>query len=178
MINSKIFAKRLKEARENNDLRQNALANLVGIAPQTISIYEKGDKLPTLENAAALAESLNVSLDWLLGLSDGELHINTAEDIVRAINSIQYKIGSDFILKANEGSTIIYIYAKELVAFFQKDAKMDALLMEETIDADLYHTWRSAEMEKLRDIAANEMTSPPAKTSRPFNGFEDDELPF
>ena len=70
-----IFAQRMKQAREKKNLKQNELAKAVGVTPTTISSYEKSDdegngKKPTLENAQAIAEKLEVSLDWLCGMSD------------------------------------------------------------------------------------------------------------
>ncbi len=69
------FAQRMKQAREKKGLKQNELAKAVGVTPTTISAYEKSDtdgngKKPTLENAQAIAESLDVSLDWLCGMAD------------------------------------------------------------------------------------------------------------
>lgn len=70
-----VFAQRMKQAREAKSLKQNELAKAVGVTPTTISAYEKSDdegngKKPTLENAQAIAEKLEVSLDWLCGMSD------------------------------------------------------------------------------------------------------------
>ncbi len=69
------FAQRLKQIREKNGIKQNELAKAVGVTSNTISSYEKSDiegngKKPTLENAQAIAEYFNVSLDWLCGRVD------------------------------------------------------------------------------------------------------------
>ncbi|MGN0667292.1 MAG: helix-turn-helix domain-containing protein [Huintestinicola sp.] len=70
-----IFAQRLKQLRESKGLKQNELARVVGVTPNTISSYERADtegngKKPTLENAQAIADTLDVSLDWLCGRTD------------------------------------------------------------------------------------------------------------
>lgn len=70
-----IFAQRMKQARESKKMKQNELAKAIGVTPTTISSYEKSDdegngKKPTLENAKAIAEKLEVSLDWLCGMAD------------------------------------------------------------------------------------------------------------
>lgn len=70
-----IFAQRMKQARNMKGYKQNELAKAIGVTPNTISSYEKADtdgsgKKPTLENAQAIAETLEVSLDWLCGMSD------------------------------------------------------------------------------------------------------------
>ncbi|MEE0059205.1 MAG: helix-turn-helix transcriptional regulator [Acutalibacteraceae bacterium] len=67
------FAKRLKEARNNAGLTQNELANLTNISTIMVSAYEnpnaKSGKNPTLSNVFFLASALNVSIDWLCGIS-------------------------------------------------------------------------------------------------------------
>lgn len=69
-----IFSKRLKEARRAKDFTQAQLAKQSGVTAATISAYENTDSKkgcnPSLENAAKLAEVLDVSFDWLCGLKD------------------------------------------------------------------------------------------------------------
>lgn len=92
-----IFAKRLREARESRGMKQNALAEKVGVSAQTISAYEKGGqadkgKNPTLENAVAIANELGVSLDWLCGREETMQQLKgknfTLGDIARMIVEI------------------------------------------------------------------------------------------
>lgn len=65
---SEEFAKKMKEVRGRNGLKQKDLAAKIGATPQTISAYEKKGKTPTLENVASIAKALGVSLDWLCGI--------------------------------------------------------------------------------------------------------------
>lgn len=90
------FAQRLKQLREKNGIRQNELAKAIGVTSNTISSYEKADiegngKKPTLENAQAIAEYFNVSLDWLCGrvdtLSGGYTNL-TAEQYFKSLVNI------------------------------------------------------------------------------------------
>lgn len=69
MLNSKIFAERLKAARTRKHLSQAELAKSVGVSAATISSYEtpNGAKVPALDKAAAIASELDISLDWLCG---------------------------------------------------------------------------------------------------------------
>lgn len=91
-----IFAQRMKQAREKKNLKQNELAKAIGVTPTTISSYEKSDeegngKKPTLENAQAIAEKLEVSLDWLCGMSDsstGTYANFSASDYLKSIVTI------------------------------------------------------------------------------------------
>ncbi len=68
-FNSDIFSERLKQARQQKGLTQQALANLIGVTNVCISDYEntRKNKLPSLDKAYDLANALNVSLDWLCG---------------------------------------------------------------------------------------------------------------
>lgn len=63
--------KRLKEAREKQKLTQAKLSEKTGadtlVNNASISDYENGKKIPTLESIYRLAQSLGVSIDWLCG---------------------------------------------------------------------------------------------------------------
>jgi len=61
------FGGKLKKARETIGISQKELAARIKVTPTTISAYEKRKKFPTLENAAAIANELNVSIDELCG---------------------------------------------------------------------------------------------------------------
>lgn len=74
MFNPDVFPKRLKEARQKADLTLKALGEKVNVTSTTLSNYESNDigkrKSPTIENAAAIADVLGVSLDWLCGIKN------------------------------------------------------------------------------------------------------------
>lgn len=62
--------KRLRETRENLDLKQIDLTDLFGVTYSTISGWETGkDKIP-LKQLIKYANKYNYSLDYLLGLTD------------------------------------------------------------------------------------------------------------
>ncbi len=61
---------RLKEARLRSSLKQNELADLIHVSRQAYSLYERGKRRPSWETMIALAKALNVSTDFLLGLSE------------------------------------------------------------------------------------------------------------
>ena len=65
-----MFAVRLKEARQARGLSQYALGALVAASQDDVYRYEAGKISPGLERLVALAKSLNVTADWLTGLSD------------------------------------------------------------------------------------------------------------
>ena len=67
MITSNIFSKRLKELRLKKGLKQQELAEILGIKRNTYSDWENGKTEPSFENLVKLADLFKVSLDWLFG---------------------------------------------------------------------------------------------------------------
>jgi len=67
-----MFAKRIKELRLQKELTQEALGNIVGAKPQTVSNREAGNNYPNSETLMKLTEIFNVSSDYLLGINNTE----------------------------------------------------------------------------------------------------------
>ena len=61
---------RFKECRLAAGLQQKTVAIELGVKPPSVSDWEKGRNLPTVENLLALAKLYGVSTDQLLGLDD------------------------------------------------------------------------------------------------------------
>lgn len=59
------FHNRVKTYRVDRDLSRKALADLIGVHPQTIGAIERGQFNPTIEVALRLSEVLGVGLDAL-----------------------------------------------------------------------------------------------------------------
>ncbi len=57
---------RIRDLREDMDLRQSDLANATGIDQRTISNYETGKTAPDAYALLKLADFFNVSVDYLL----------------------------------------------------------------------------------------------------------------
>lgn len=62
-----MFAKRLKELRDENGISQAKLAELTNITQQAIGKWETGKSTPDPEMIVKLANLLDVSTDYLLG---------------------------------------------------------------------------------------------------------------
>lgn len=62
--------KRIKERREQIDLTQRELAEAVGVAVPTISMYENGKREPDGQTMTRLAAILGCSVDYLLGVDE------------------------------------------------------------------------------------------------------------
>ena len=60
----------LKQERKKKGLSQMAFAKLFGVSQQTIGSWETNRTSPDLESLSKLASFFNVSVDYLLGLTD------------------------------------------------------------------------------------------------------------
>mgnify|MGYP000158889329 CR=1 FL=1 len=65
-----IFSRRIKELREEKNLSMRQLAEEIGISHVAISYYESSKREPTLTVLQAYAKYFNVTVDYLIGLSD------------------------------------------------------------------------------------------------------------
>lgn len=62
-----IFSERLKRLRKSKGLKQQELAEILGIKRNTYSDWENGKTEPSFDNLIKLADFFEVSLDWLFG---------------------------------------------------------------------------------------------------------------
>ena len=67
--NAKITGERISALRKKQGLKQAELAKKLNVYQRTISYYETGARLPKTEDIAALAEILNTTTDFLIGLT-------------------------------------------------------------------------------------------------------------
>jgi len=70
---------RLKELREKRRLNQEGLAIQLNVSQSTISAYEIGERTPDLETLIAIAKFFDVSLDYLVGISDVKQRITQSD---------------------------------------------------------------------------------------------------
>lgn len=68
----KNYNDRLRELREDNDLKQKDIAKILGINQQVYSRYELGIRSLPIELLIKLCKFYNVSSDWVLGLNPQE----------------------------------------------------------------------------------------------------------
>ena len=60
---------KIKRARKAQRITQIDLAQQIGLSPSFIGQIERGEKAASLETLEAICKALNVSADYLLGLS-------------------------------------------------------------------------------------------------------------
>ena len=61
---------RLVETREDFNLKQKDIANILNITQQSYSLWENGTKIIPLKHLNSLCNYYNVSMDYVLGLSN------------------------------------------------------------------------------------------------------------
>jgi len=65
-----IFAKRIKDLREERGMGVRELAAKLGISHASVSNYESCKRTPDIETCRIFAKFFNVTGDYLLGISD------------------------------------------------------------------------------------------------------------
>lgn len=70
MFQKEKFVKRLNILMNQNKVTKQALANTIGLSRPAVSQFANGANLPSVEKLVAIADYFNVSVDYLLGLSD------------------------------------------------------------------------------------------------------------
>ena len=65
-----MLGKKIRELREQNDITQQDLAKYLKVAKSTLSQYETSSRIPNDDIKKAIAKKFNVSVDYLLGLTD------------------------------------------------------------------------------------------------------------
>lgn len=66
---------RLKDLREDNDVKQKQIAEYLNIKQNTYSQYENGKREIPLETLCKLADFYNTSVDYIIGRTDNPTKI-------------------------------------------------------------------------------------------------------
>ncbi|TBL70854.1 helix-turn-helix domain-containing protein [Paenibacillus thalictri] len=64
------FSSRILQLREQRQLTQKELAHAIGISRATLSHYENNRRQPDLDTLNKIAEYFEVSVDYLVGMSE------------------------------------------------------------------------------------------------------------
>lgn len=64
------FTKRMRDLREDRDLKQDDIANILKITRQQYQLYESGKRKLPIDLLIELCKFYNVSADYILGLTD------------------------------------------------------------------------------------------------------------
>ncbi|EGD49750.1 helix-turn-helix domain protein [Ruminiclostridium papyrosolvens DSM 2782] len=83
------FGDRLRELREERDITQKKLGELINVSARVIGYYEANDRFPRDENVLkTLADFFNVSVDYLVGRTE----IRFSSDDIVAESKISYNL--------------------------------------------------------------------------------------
>ncbi len=97
------FSYRLIVLMEDFNMRQIDLSKKIGISNVTISRYLSGDRIPRLDVITKIASAFNVSIDYLLGLSDNKngenANTNTDVDIALLAKNLYDLDGNSHLSK-------------------------------------------------------------------------------
>ena len=95
-MNLSSLGERITYYRKKAGISQKDLAIAAGMAPNSISNYEKDKRMPSIVVLQDLAKALNVTADTLLGLESPE---NTGEsNVLRAYRSLN-SLGQDRVVE-------------------------------------------------------------------------------
>lgn len=162
-LNMQTFAERLKIARTDKEMTQSELSTVTGLSKAIISAYEnpksKQGANPSIANVSLLANVLEVSIDWLCGVSDvkepnkGDNNIST-RDFLCAItefvdNSEEVNI-KGCKLHGNSCQSIEFIinsFCDSFLSDFIKDYQA-VRVIKNTIPSSTYETVLNAVIEK------------------------------
>lgn len=67
------YPERMRELRQDRDLKQKDIAEMLGVAQTTYSQYKLNKRPMPIEYLIALCKFYHVSADYMLGLSDKKL---------------------------------------------------------------------------------------------------------
>jgi len=99
----------LKEARESKGLTQGAIAQISGINVPTISNYEAGNSVPTLEDIMRLEQLFEIPIEWPKlyrpQVASSIITLMERYPLTSVINFVARHLKTDF------GDTIIIHYA-------------------------------------------------------------------
>jgi len=85
------FGHRLKERRNYWEITQAELAKCVDVSTQVISNWERGYTQPNKDELYKLACNLNVSVDYLIGLTDDPLDFDYGKPFVDLLDLLNSK---------------------------------------------------------------------------------------
>ena len=105
------FSERLKDLRKQAGLTQVGVAEKLGISQPAYASWERGVKKPTQDNLVKIAQTLNVSVDYLVGNSEEKIDELDNIELLFRMNS---KGLSDDEKK---------VFKKELIEFMEERKK-------------------------------------------------------
>lgn len=168
MLSKEDFSYRLKTAINRKQIKQVDLAEMTGISPANISNYVKGKAFPPLDTLTEIAKVLNISLDWLCGITTPKSNADNQDtrtfgDIVQII-SLLLSEKPPFAELTNTqvwdsgyeyDTTAIYFTNGIIRTFLEDLSKMQELLNRNTFDENFFKRWLEDRIHSLKYIPLN-----------------------
>lgn len=93
------FGERLKAARTAKHMSQQSLADIISKSLNTVGLYERGLRQPSLETLCLLADTLEVSCDYLLARTEvkktAKMSSEEDENLALRVMRIENHLGLD-----------------------------------------------------------------------------------
>ena len=153
-MDKKLIAERIKKVRKTLNLTQTELATKLETNQAAVSAWELGDRLPGTEFLYKMATEFNVSIDWLLGLSD-RMYLNggvkTYTDLLRLLVAVlsakdSKNMNSVFELTFDNdnavlGGVILTVEDIHIRDFLTQWESIYKLYMSHVVDKEIYDLW-------------------------------------
>jgi len=143
-IELQVFSERLKILRNSLGITQKDFAEKIGVTAAALSSYENNLKNPSIAVAKRIAETFNVSIDWLCGLTNKKTSaskIRTYKELFEYLLLLTECEGNFYLELDNFGGSSIVFADVSVRCFFQECGKMIRLLNEGSIDKEVYDFW-------------------------------------
>lgn len=151
-----MFSDELKKLRNSRGITQQKLADVLGIAKSTISMYENGNREPDFETSEAIADYFNVRIDDLLGRKN-ESSVFTISNIIplpqRKNIPLLGTIACGEPILATENIDGFVSADENITADFALKCKGDSMINARIFDGDIVYIRQQADVEN-GEIAA------------------------
>lgn len=108
------FKDRLVILRKENNFTQDKLADELKVSKSTISMYEKGNRMPSYEMLEKIADFFNVDIDYLMGKSDIKRKFSvTPHSIISNIKERELTHKELLKVQEKESISLISIYLEK-----------------------------------------------------------------
>ena len=85
----KLLGRRVQELRKSQNIKQEKLAEFIGIAPRNLSNIETGRTFPSPENLVKISTALNVSLSDLFNFSEKTTCVDFEKEILSNLSLLK-----------------------------------------------------------------------------------------